>query len=544
MTTWRQHAVSRVIPFTTTLARMRIAVFLVMVILAFGLPIKGQEPPSPKAEPPTVVDAPPVYCPICGAQNKAGSKFCLKDGSPLPTLDPGRATSSFVRATEAFSVEEIQAAIQEAARSVVRIRVKATASLRYPELDDDGLGYLEVDTDEESLIGSGFVIDADGSVVTNAHVAAPFGGGAELSVDSTGGESYPAKLVGFDEASDLAVVRIEAGKLPPLTWGDSEKVLLGEETWALGNPLNIGFSMTRGNISSVVRVRMGMHQVENFLHSDAFFTNGNSGGPLVSVRGLVLGVNDMGYSGSKSQGYSIPSRMARLVVEKIRTQGAYKRGFLGLQVHALDSESIRKYSIKRTGGVVVETVLPGFPAAAAGFRQGDLIFGVNGHGAPETYLLQEAISSVGPEVPLTIAVERGGQVVSVPVTTTLRPPTPRIDPVQDLQRYLQAEFVEDAKKKDVLLKIANSFSVAVNYGFEDGQKVESVLAAKDWPSEVVLHPEVYRANHPHPVKSLADLREALGGMYLGGRLGVAFSMKTDRVRVISLVLDEEWAVLI
>ena len=508
-----------------------------LVLLTLESPARGiaQEPiPSAPA---------PVYCPVCGAQNKAGSKFCLKDGTALPAFDPARVSQSFVRATEAFSAEEIQAAIQEAARSVVRIRVKASASLRYPELDDDGLGYLEVDTDEESLIGSGFVIDADGSVVTNAHVAAPFGAGAELSVDSTGGESYPAKLVGFDEASDLAVVRIEAGKLPPLTWGDSEKVLLGEETWALGNPLNIGFSMTRGNISSVVRARMGMHQVENFLHSDAFFTNGNSGGPLVSVRGLVLGVNDMGYSGSKSQGYSIPSRMGRLVTEKIRTQGAYKRGFLGLQVRALDSESIRKYSIKRTGGVVVETVLPGFPAAAAGFRQGDLIFGLNGHGAPETYLLQEAISSVGPEAPLTIAVERGGQVVSVPVTTALRPATPRIDPVQDLQRYLQAEFVEDAKK-NVLLKIVNSFSVAVTYGFEDGQKVESVLVAKDWPSEMALHPEVYRASHPHPVKSLADLREALGGMYLGGRLGVAFSMKTDRVRVISLVLDEEWAVLI
>ncbi|MCI0655877.1 MAG: S1C family serine protease [Acidobacteria bacterium] len=468
----------------------------------------------------------------------------MKDGTPLPTLDPERASRSFVRAIEAFSAEEIQAAIQEAAHSVVRIRVKATASLRYPNLDDDGFGYLEVVTDETQLTGSGFVIDADGSVVTNAHVAAPFGAGAGVSVDTTAGESYPAKLVGFDEASDLAVLRIEAGKLPPLNWGDSEKVYLGEETWALGNPLDIGFSMTRGNISSMLRTRVGMNQVENFLHSDAFFTSGNSGGPLVSARGLVLGVNDMGYSGFKSQGYSIPSRMARLVTEKILAQGAYKRGFLGLQVRPLDSESARKHSIKRTSGVMVETVLPGFPAVSAGFRPGDLIFGINGHGVPETYLLQEAISSVGPEAPLTILVDRAGQTVSLPVTTTLRPPSPRIDPVLDLQRYLQAEFLEDSKKNEVLLRIVNNFSLAAYYGFEDGQKVESVLVAKNWPTEVALRPEVYRASHPQPIQSLGDLRQALGGMYLGGRLGVAFSMKSDRVRLVTLVISENWAIIL
>ncbi|HEU5180838.1 MAG TPA: trypsin-like peptidase domain-containing protein, partial [Candidatus Polarisedimenticolia bacterium] len=178
-----------------------------------------------------------LYCPVCGHQNKGTSRFCVRDGSPLPSLSPQRYTRGFVRATETFTLEEIQAAIHQASRSVVRIRAKVKQDLRTPEQDEDGHGYLEIVKDEARFAGSGFAIDADGSIVTNAHVAAPDGQSAELSVETSTGEGYSAKLVGLDEASDLAVLRIDAGKVPPLSWGDSEKALLGQETWALGNPL-------------------------------------------------------------------------------------------------------------------------------------------------------------------------------------------------------------------------------------------------------------------------------------------------------------------
>jgi S1-C subfamily serine protease len=140
----------------------------------------------------------PIFCPVCGARNKAGSRFCMKDGAQLPTLDPARYSRSFVRAPETLSAEEIQSAVQQAARSVVRIRVKVNASLRYPETDEDEDGYLEVIKDEEKFVGSGFVIDADGSVVTNAHVATPDGMAGEITVDTTEGRSFPAKLTGVD----------------------------------------------------------------------------------------------------------------------------------------------------------------------------------------------------------------------------------------------------------------------------------------------------------------------------------------------------------
>lgn|GEM_PF-6300569 len=524
-------------------SRVRTAVFLVMVILALGLPIKGEESPSLRTEAPTVADAPPIYCPICGAQNKAGSRFCLKDGAALHTLDASRFVRNFVRATETYSGEEIQAAVQEAARSVVRIRVKTNTSLKRPALLKDGVGYLAVLKEETSLAGSGFLIDSSGTVVTNAHVAAPYGNAAEITIETIEGESFPAKVVGVDGTCDLAVLKMEGGHVPALSWGDSERVQLGEEVWALGNPLNIGLSLTRGNISSVVRAPVGMNQVESFLHTDAFSTHGNSGGPLVSVQGLVLGVSDMGYSGFKAQGYSIPSSMARLVVERLLVAGSYKRGFIGLQVHPLDTESAKKYSIKRSRGTVVEWVLPGSPAEFAGFKPGDVLFGIDGHAASETYLFQEAISSVGPGASLKILLEREGQTLSVPVTTALRPEAPRIDPVRDLERYLQAEFVEDSKSNGVVLRITDRFSLARARGFENGDRVTSVLAAQDWP-EIPLYEETYRSAHPRPVSTLQELRNGLQGMYLGGRIGVAMSLKSDGKRVNWMVEDEDWAIIL
>jgi membrane-associated protease RseP (regulator of RpoE activity) len=261
------------------------------------------------------------------------------------------------------------------------------------------------------------------------------------------------------------------------------------------------------------------------------------------VQGLVLGVNDMAYGAFKSQGYSIPSRMARWVVERIQKDGAYRRGFVGLQIRPMDAESVKKYSIKRNRGMVVEWVMKGTPAEAAGFHVGDVLFGVNGRGATEMYLLQEAVSSVGPEASLSFSLERAGTEMTLPVKTALRPSTPRIDPVKDLERYLQAEFVEDPKKGQVNLRILNNFSIAGSYHLVDNERVLNVLPAQDW-TEKLLSPEVFRSLSPRPVKSLADLRAALARMYLGGRIGVALDLKGERQRLVSIVTEENWAVIL
>ncbi|HEV8337220.1 MAG TPA: trypsin-like peptidase domain-containing protein [Candidatus Polarisedimenticolia bacterium] len=519
-----------------------LACLVLLMNLSHARPAEGPAPPADA----TASSA--VFCPVCGAENQPGSKFCLKDGTPLPTLEAERYQPGFVRAPETLSAGEIQSAIQQAAKSVVRVRVKTKTDFRYPAVNDFGYGYMAEMKDERRLIGSGFAVEQGGWVVTNAHVASPFGAPAELSLDAQDGRNLPCRLIGIDVASDLALLRAEGSDLPAVAWGDSEKVQLGEEVWALGIPLDIGLSLTRGTVASMVRVHVGLNQVENFLHSDAFFTSGNSGGPLVSVRGTVLGVNDMGYFREKGQGYSIPSRMAKLVIDRLRQKGAYARGFLGLQVRPIDSEMIKKYSLHRTGGVVVESILAGTPAETAGFKPGDVIFGINNHALPDSYVLQEAISSVGPAAAIQLVLDRGGREIPIDVTTTARPAWPRIDPVQDLERYLHARFIDDPKKKKVVIQTNDLFSLASFYGFADGDRVESVLPAAGW-TETLLSPEVYRASHPTEVRTVSDLREALKRMYEAGRLGVAFGLRTDRARpneplVHSLVLEETWALIV
>jgi len=489
-----------------------------------------------------------VYCPVCGTRNKAGSGFCMRDGSPLPSVEPMHVVAAFKRDPATYSPEEIQEAVHQASEAVVRIRVKTSTTMKYPvvfqpEKQLIRIGQLEAYEGETRLVGSGFGV-GPGEIVTNAHVATPFGVPAQIMVDLQDGKSLPARLRGVDLASDLALLQVDTASLPQLAWGSSEELRLGDETWAIGDPLDLGLSVTRGTISTRARMRTGMHQVEAFLHSDAFITHGNSGGPLVDVLGRVVGVSDMGYMQDRGQGYSIPSDMARLVVDRLRKTGQYERGFLGLHVRQVDTDSISKYALKRTTGVVVESVLKGTPAETAGFRPGDVLFGINGRLATSSYLLQEAISSVGPKATLAITLDRAGQVVELKVTTASRPAQPRIDPLLDLQGYMSVRFEEDPKRRGVVIKVPDTFSPAPRFGFNEGDMVESVLAAQDWPDEPLTFDYYKRKTHSASIDSLSDLRNALGRMYLGGRVGVAFKIRRSINPVATVAYDETWPIIL
>src|SRR5262249_41719279 len=137
------------------------------------------------------------------------------------------------------------------------------------------LGKMETSDADARLAGSGFVIGTGHEIVTNAHVARPDGMEADLTVETQDGKTFPAKIVGVDAASDLALLQIAPDALPPLAWGDSSSIHVGQETWAIGNPLDIGISIARGTMSGITGTRAGLNQVEAFLHSDAHITHGN-----------------------------------------------------------------------------------------------------------------------------------------------------------------------------------------------------------------------------------------------------------------------------
>jgi serine protease Do len=500
-----------------------------------------------------------VFCPVCGARNPAGSRFCQEDGTPLPDLADGTYSTPFTQDPETVSAEEAQRYLRAASASVVRIRIKVKDPLRFPIAESDSdQGYSLTRTsisrhvnfgrlvtlDDASYAGSGFVISATGEVVTNAHVASPFGASGAITVETRDGRSFPARLVGVDRASDLALLSVAGSGLPPLEWGDSSRVRLGAITWAIGNPLDIGLSVTRGTNASVAGVRAGINQIESYLHSDAYITHGNSGGPLVDVFGKVIGISDIGLGSAKGNGYSIASNLAGRVVERLRKNGRYDRGFLGMHVSPVDASSIKRLGLKAQRGVVVESVLPGSPAAAAGFARGDVLFGINGRLAVSSYQFQEAIGSVGAGIGLTITLDRGGERHDLKVTTVLRPDEPRIDPITALENWMFVRFEEDPKARRVVLRVPYAYSPAPAHGFLEGSIIESVVPAQDWNDQPLTVFDYKRKARPMPVAGLDDLRKALQRAYLGQRVGVAFEMRRSQDPIVAVAFDELWPIVI
>ena len=512
------------------------------------------DPPSGSPQTPGVPGGVPAYryCPVCGAQNRSDNRFCLKDGTPLPPIDTTRRMPGFVRSPGTYSPEEIEQVMHRVSQSVVRIRVRTTTTYKYPVVyfkDQEAeyfrsamIGKVETSDNDNRLAGSGFVISRDGEIVTNAHVASPDGMKADLTVESQDGQTFPARLVGVDAASDLALLKIDTGALAPLDWGDSDSVRVGQETWVIGNPLDIGISISRGTMSGITGTRLGMNQVEAFLHSDAQITHGNSGGPLVDVLGQVLGVSDIAFSKSRGQGYSIRSRMARLVVDRLRRAGSYDRGFIGLQVRMVDQETALQYHLRRSEGSVVEYIIPGSPAERAGFRPGDVLYGINGRQIASTYQLQEAVSSVGPGSPVKVMADRAGQAVELATTTALRPAAPRVDPLEDVQNYLRIRFEEDQKKKQVFIRDPNRSQRAP--GLYEGFRVKSVLPAQQWPEEPITLNYFRTRAKTVPIDSLQDLRAALKQAYLGGRMAVTFEIDNPPAPIASVAFDEIWPVIL
>ena len=274
-------------------------------------------------------------------------------------------------------------------------------------------------------LGSGFIIDPSGLIVTNSHVVAD---AAEISVTLHDGTRLPAKLVGSDAPTDLALLKVETDK--PLTaahWGDSESVEVGDWVVAIGNPFGLGGSVTAGILSARARdIQQGPY--DEYLQTDAAINRGNSGGPLYDASGAVIGINTAIYSptgGSVGIGFAIPSSLAQPIIEQLKDGGKVRRGWLGVQVQRVTPDIAESLGMDGTGGALVTSVSPDSPAAAAGLRQGDVITAFNGKALEQMRELPRLVAStgIGREVPLTVL--RGGKQESVQVTLGELPNEPQ-----------------------------------------------------------------------------------------------------------------------
>ena len=268
--------------------------------------------------------------------------------------------------------------------------------------------------------GSGVIVDEAGYILTNNHVVE---NASEIRVNLSGNESRPAKVVGLDETTDLAVIKIPAGGLIAAEWGDSEALEVGSLVWAVGNPFGLDRSVTLGIVSAKNRRRFrGMSPYQDFLQTDAAINPGNSGGPLVDVSGKIVGINTA-IVGRSYQGvsFSIPTSTAQEVYERLRESGKVTRGFMGVTLGDLTAEFAEKAGIATLAGAVVLGVGSDTPAAKAGILAGDIILSWDGQTVRDATELTLLVGKTRVGETVKVKIIRGGEPLEVDLRVEERP---------------------------------------------------------------------------------------------------------------------------
>ena len=282
-------------------------------------------------------------------------------------------------------------------------------------------------TREAGSLGSGFLVSPDGYVVTNNHLIQGVNGTGtvdSVTVILQDRKEYPARIIGRDSASDLALLKIEGSNFPYVNWGDSTKARVGDWIVAIGNPYGLGGTVTAGIISALHRGITGAGAYDRYIQTDASINMGNSGGPMFDMAGNVIGINSALISptgASVGIGLAIPAEAAKPVIEALRRGQRPERGYLGVGLQPLDENIADSLGLPKDRGEIVRTVVPGEPAARAGIQQGDVILKVGGRDVTpdETVSYLIANTTVGSRVPLEVI--RGGRRMTLQVQVGQRP---------------------------------------------------------------------------------------------------------------------------
>ena len=389
------------------------------------------------------------------------------------------------------------AIVQRVAPSIVKVFVTSSmpeTQLSLPHLDlfrhFFGEGQLNLGHppyELEHALGSGVIVSADGYILTNNHVVK---NGREIAVALNDGRTFSAKIVGTDSQTDVALLKVNADKLPASTLADSDKSNIGDVVLAIGNPFGIGQTVTSGIVSAKHRVTAA-DTGEDFIQTDAAINPGNSGGALVDTEGRLIGINTEILSrsgGNQGIGFAVPSNVCRWVMESLVRKGQVERGFLGIEIQNLTPGLAQAFKAGTTNGALVSGVTPGSPADAAGLKSGDVIIEFDGQPVADANQFKLLVAETNPGTTVSVKVKRNGETETFNVTLkqsthneTANANTPKSDSndqdalhgvvVADLDQQTRAQLNIPANVHGALVMEVDPNSAAYEAGLRTGNVI-------------------------------------------------------------------------
>ena len=353
---------------------------------------------------------------------------------PLANSATGAATRVAVAntATTPQHATTFSEAAKRALPSVVKVATSAQRRTRHPLMDDPNFqrffgrqGAEENTQQKQQLLGegSGVIVRADGYILTNNHVVE---GAQQIQVELTDKRILPAKVIGVDPDTDLAVIKIEGSDFPAIAFGDSQALQVADVVLAIGNPFGVfGNTVTMGIVSALGRTQVSeTNPFESFIQTDAAINQGNSGGALVNANGDLIGINSSIFTRTgdfSGIGFAIPIALAKPVMEQLIATGEVKRGYLGVNLGSITPELAQRLALKDPKGAFVGAVLDGAPGSRAGLRVNDVIVEINGQATNDRTDAVNTIALTAPDQTIPLKVMRQGEIVELKVTLGRRP---------------------------------------------------------------------------------------------------------------------------
>ncbi len=437
------------------------------------------------------------------------------DSTAKATTNPP-ATLKLAEVNEGPSKTSFAPIVKAVLPSVVNIsssKVVKAEGMRQMQMDpmfrqffgEDGDGRFGAPKDQrEKSLGSGVIVSPEGYVLTNNHVVE---GATDVRVTLSDKRELQARIVGTDPKTDVAVLKIDANNLTPLTIGDSSKVEVGDVAIAVGDPFGVGQTVTKGIISAKGRGGLGIEDYEDFLQTDAPINPGNSGGALVNDRGELIGINTAiishGSGGSQGIGFAVPANLARQVMDQILKSGKVVRAYLGILPQDVTPGMAKAFGTKELSGVVIGDVSPNSPAQESGIQRGDILLEVNGKTVSDSNQLRMGISMMVPGTNVKLKMIRNGSEREVSVKLGELPTeTAKVNS----KEVGGNETLEGVEVSNLNAQMAQELNLAPN---TTGVVVADVDPASKMADSGLRRGDVIQEVNHQPIKSVSEFQSAI-----------------------------------